>query len=244
MENRLTKGIITNENKKIGEVIYDYDESGNLKKEHWDFNGKWSQTFKNLYEKIPSRKNFYSSPFILSYDDHKITDENYTFNDETGGPSKYIYNNEGLLIEKIFTRNDGISTKTSYEYDKERRLIASLRKISDNKIMTFKYFYDERDLLTNRNCYEGDSLIAFESYYYNDSENLVKAYLKNFDGWLSGIINFDEYKFGKLSSGEFKGENGFDAKIYFNYNDSGLLKEIYWDFSFGKFQRYNFNYSK
>jgi len=228
--------------KIICHIDYDYDGNGNLVKEFWDFNGKWNQVFHYIYEPKTKLHNYYSSPFLDVPSSHRISQEMYTFNNEVGGPSLYYYNDKGQLNKKVFVRSDSVSTHTFYEYDEAGKLIESKRKYSDNKMARFTYQYDEQNRLVMRNFYLADTLYGFESYLYNPEGELVKAYLKNFDTWLSGTLTFRSNNLGKVASGTFKGENGFDASILFNYNAAGLLSEIHWKFSFGKFQKYSFEY--
>ena len=87
-----------------------------------------------------------------------------------------------------------------------------------------------------------DTLFSYEAYLYNSDGQLKKAYFYNFDNWLTGTLSFDYNFVGYISSGEFIGQNGFDASIIFKYNSLGNLSNIRWDFSFGKFQEYKFEY--
>ncbi len=228
--------------KTICNVSYEYDDNNNLIREFWDFQGRWSQTFIYNYEKIDINKNYYSSPFLTNTGAYKISKEYYTYNNEVGGPSFYYYNGEGLLYKKVFTRSDSLITATFYEYDPERKLIASKRNNPDGSVTLFKYTYDTNSNLILRSYYREDILSGFESYLYNSEGDLIKACIKNFDNWLTGTINYNLNEMGIITGGEFKGENGFDAMITFNYNNAGLLSEIIWEFTFGKYQKYNFEY--
>jgi hypothetical protein len=228
--------------KPICNISYEYDDSNNLVKEFWDFQGKWSQTFIYHYERTDAARNYYSSPLLTNKGRYRISKEHYTFNNEVGGPSFYYYDGEGLLHKKVFRRSDSLVTTTFYEYDHERKLIASKRHYPDGSIALFKYIYDSNKNLILRSCYKADTLAGFESYLYNPQGDLFRAYFKNFDSWLTGTINFNISDTGLVTGGEFKGENGFDAMIFFRYNNEGLLSEITWEFSFGKFQKYNFEY--
>ncbi|MGD2034466.1 MAG: hypothetical protein PVF73_05375 [Bacteroidales bacterium] len=241
-ENKRGSGIMTTGNNAVCRILYEYDSTGNLSKESWDFNGKWSQTFYYSYEKTGLKKNYYSSPFLSVPGKYRISKEYYTFNNETGGPSSYAYNEQGLLTGKVFTRSDGVSTETYYKYDEAGKPVSSERNYSNGEVAEFFYCYDENDNLVTRYYYRGDTLFGFESYLYDSDGLLCKAYLHNFDNWLTGTISFDIREPGVISGGEFKGRDGFDASIVFTYNTEGLLSEIKWDFSFGKFQQYRFDY--
>lgn len=227
----------------ICKINYKYDDNNNLIKEFWDFPGKWNQSFVYHYEKKDMKNNYYSSPFLTSKGESRICKENYTFNNEIGGPSFYYYNSEGLLYKKIFIRSDSISTTTFYEYDKDRKLVSSQRNYSEGSIVRFNYIYDEKNNLVFRSYNRGDTITGFESYLYNSEGDLIKSYIKNYDNWLTGTVQYDVNGLGRITSGEFKGENGFDAKISFNYNNKGMLSEILWEFTFGKFQQYKFEYA-
>lgn len=239
--NRKVSGNLEKNGNIICQVSYDYDSKGNLSREYWDFNGKWNQTFKYLYKKKNSGKHYYSSPFLTCENNYRISKEDYTFNNEIGGPSIYNYTN-GLLTQKTFIRSDSVSTNTFYEYDKTGKLISSRRIYSDSSTAYFTYDYDENDNLVTRKFYRADTLYGFESYLYNSDNELTKAYLKNFDSWLTGTLFFTTDATGKISEGKFVGQNGFNATVSYMYNPDDLLSEITWNFSFGKFQRYVFEY--
>jgi hypothetical protein len=234
--------VLTDGDKIIGQISYEYDENNNLVQEYWDFQGKWFQSFKFHYEKTDLGKNYYSSPFLTSGRNYRISREEYTYNDEVGGPSLYYYDNEGLLTKKAFLRSDGFSTITWYTYDPQRKLLVSERKNSDGSTARFSYTYDENNRLIQRTYTRNDTLTGLEAYLYNLDGDLIKAYLRNFDNWLTGTIDFEHDVLGNLTTGQFIGENGFDALITFHYNDAGLLSEIFWKFTFGKFQCYRYEY--
>ena len=46
-----TKGIIEKDEKHIGTIYFEYDTTGNMIKEYWEFPDSWSQTFIYEYEK-------------------------------------------------------------------------------------------------------------------------------------------------------------------------------------------------
>lgn len=227
------KGFLLNGNDTLCTVHYNYDSIGNLIREFWDFNGKWSQTFNYVYKKID---------LLSGSNNFRISKESYTFNNEQGGPSIYYYNEQNLLIHKVFSRSDSLKTNTFYDYDEERKLVASKRIYSDNSVDRFTYIYDENNNLILRNHYKADTLYGFESYLYDSDNVLKKAYLKNFDGWLSGTICFKSDELGKITTGKFLGENGFNASIDYGYDRDNLLSKIRWTFSYGKFQEYSFEY--
>jgi hypothetical protein len=234
--------VLMDGDKITGQISYEYDKNNNLVKEYWDFQGRWFQSFKFYYEKTDPCKNYYSSPFLTGRGNYRISREEYTYNDELGGPSLYYYDDENLLNKKVFLRSDSFITITKYTYDPERKLVVSERNGSDGKTARFSYTYDENNRLIQRIYTRDDTLAGLEAYLYNQDGDLIKAYIRNFDGWLTGTINFEHDVLGNLTKGQFKGENGFDACITFRYNDAGLPVEIYWKFTFGKFQCYRYEY--
>jgi hypothetical protein len=228
--NQMIEGKLFRNDKEICRIAYSYDDNGNMTREHWNFNGKWSQTFDYIYKRNDLPSNYYSSPFLSCDSDHRIKSEYYTFNDQIGGPSYYNYNDDGLLVKKVFVRSDSVSTETIYEYDSDGRLVLSKRAYSDKKSAHFTYKYDENDDLILRKFFKGDSLIGFESYLYNNDGELIKAYLHNFDEWLTGIISFENSFLGKVNSARFIGKDGINADILFDYDNDGLLRTILWRF--------------
>lgn len=240
--NLKTSAVLWRGKTKIASISYVYSE-GNLSEEIWDFGGKWGQHFYYSYEKIPTSNNKYSSPFLANIGDALIAKEEYTFNGDVGGPSLYYYNANGLLTKKVFIRSDSLLTTTFYKYDDAKRLSTSTRHYSNGDSAVFTYQYDKNQHLIQRLFHKNDSLIGFESYRYNNEGELVEAYLKNFDEWLSGRLVFESNELGLPVRATFKGENGFDAKLKFQYNQSGLLSGYVWEFSFGKYQEYRFEYA-
>ncbi|MFB6343851.1 hypothetical protein ACE1ET_19165 [Saccharicrinis sp. FJH62] len=236
------KANISRSDEEIGTISYSYDKAGNLICEIWDFNGKWSQTFTYSYENKNRPVYYYASPFLSGSPD-KIIREDYTYNNETGGPSEYFYS-DGLLEEKVFTRSDGLKTITNYTYDADKKLVASTRQYATGKTLRFTYEYDEDNHLIMRNCYDRDSLIAYEAYLYDSDGMLTKAYLRNFDGWLTGNVIFKVDEAGWLKTGIFKSEEGPDAEIMFTPNSNGFPESIRWNFSNGKYQQYKFFYEQ
>ena len=236
--------ILSRDEKEIATISYLYDDHFNLIEENWDFMGKWSQKFTYIYEQTDLPENYYSSPYLKIPGNYRIVKEDYTFNNEIGGPSFYFYDADGLLYKKTFIRSDSVSTTTFYQYDHARKLLSSSRSYTDGSPARFEYDYDETNNLVVRSCIKGDSLTGFESYLYNSDGILIKAYLKNFDNWLTGTIQYTASETGQPQSGRFTGENGLDALIEFKYNEAGLLSDIVWSFSSGKFQKYNFEYQK
>jgi hypothetical protein len=240
--NQKNKGVLLKDNNIIGEISYDYDTTGNLIREFWDFNGKWSQTYNYIYTKKNKTMRFYSSPYLSTESNYRVCREYYTYNNEIGGTSFYYYNKHGLLEEKIYIRNDNFITNTFFNYDTEGRLISSKRIYSDSSVDIFTFTYNKENKLINRSLYKSDTLYGFEAYLYNSDGELIKAYLRNFDGWLSGTINFQSNESGKIANADFTGENGVNASIIFSYNQENLISEIKWKFTSGKFQQYNFKY--
>lgn len=234
--------ILMKNDKIICNVSYEYDKNQNLAKEYWNFQGRWFQSFTFHYEKTDRGKNYYSSPFLTCWENYRISREEYTYNDELGGPSVYEYDDAGLLTKKVFLRSDSLFTTSLYIYDSERKLVRSIRAGSDGNTIRFSYTYDENNRLIQRTYTRADTLAGLEAYWYNQDGDLIKAYIRNFDGWLTGTINFNHDVLGYLTTGQFTGEDGFDALLTFCYNDVGLPGEILWKFTFGKFQRYRFEY--
>lgn len=223
-------------------ITYTYDENNNLIKEDWDFGGKWSQTFNYEYKMTNMKTLYYTSPYFRDLGPYRISKEDYTYNNKVGGPSYYHYGEGGNLEKKVFERSDGVKTTTQFSYEKNGQLKTSLRSYDNGDSGYFSYVYDEHDRLIKREYYKIDSLVAFESHLYDAEGKLIKTYLKNVDGWLTGSIDYEYNRFEKISSGVFHGEDGFDALLTFSYNDLTLLSELHWAFSTGDLQTYHYEY--
>jgi len=184
----------------------------------------------------------YSNPFVSPTENFRIKKELYTFNEETGGPSIYRYDMNLLLSTKDYLRSDGERTQTVYNYDANRHLIFSTRTYASGASARFEYNYNADNRLVRRTCIVADTVAATEYYMYNASGTVTNARWENFDNWLTGIIALEIGDNGRILSGTFKGEDGFDAILTFTYDNLGFISVIRWDFSFGKFQQFEFEY--
>jgi YD repeat-containing protein len=128
--------------KNVGIVYYKFSNTGNLIEEKWQFGEKWSQTFTYDYVEKVCLNWVSSNPLLVFQCPYIIEKEDYDFNKETGGPSEFVYDKSGKLIEKTFTRSDGLKTKTTFEYDVERKLVKSYRNYSDSTKGIFSYYYN------------------------------------------------------------------------------------------------------
>lgn len=241
----LIEGLILKDGKQIGSIEYKYDEYGNLLKEHWDFGGKWTQTFTNEYELISEKlPDFYSysCPLINNTKDFIVSKEDYDWNGEGGGLSFYEYDGN-KLIQKIY-KYDSLETITSYEYDNEGLLMKSFRSYSDGRKAEFSYHYNEMRQLVRRLFHGDNGFEGSESYEYNENGTLKLAKWDKYDTWITGTITFEYDANNMLKSGLFKGVNNMDADLSFVLDEIDNLIKIHWEFSFGKTQTYWFEYDK
>lgn len=225
---------------KAGTITYRNDEHGNLIEEIWDFNGQWQQNFLYSYEPANMRRIFTTSPYVFYFKNAKIIEENYYYSDGTKGPSSYQYDKNGNLIKKIYELSYGLKTETTYKYE-QGLLKSSQRKRNDDKQDDFLYYHDSRGNLISRECFNGDVLIGYESYFYDGNDRLTKAVYKNMDSWLTGTIVFEHDIFDRIIKGVFTG-TPLNAEIDFRYNDKGMVKDIIWRFSDKTEQGYSFIY--
>jgi hypothetical protein len=84
----------------VGIVYYKFSNTGNLIEEKWQFGEKWSQTFTYEYVEKVCLNWVSSNPLIVIPCPYIVEKEDYDFNKETGGPSEFVYDKGGKLIEK------------------------------------------------------------------------------------------------------------------------------------------------
>lgn len=239
-------GVIEQDGRSIGSIVYTYDETDRLIKEYWDFNGSWNQTFIYEYRDAPPVRTaggFSSNVFIHHHSGCRLQQEEYTYNNETGGPSYYYYNRNGQLTRKLFVRSDGLNTETVYLYGPGGVLEKSFRSYSNGMFALFSYAYSTSGRLLQRRFCRSDSLLGSESYTYDEQGRLLTAVYDKMDSWLNGSIAFTSNQRGLPETGAFSGRDGFDADIVFSYDDAGKLLGYRWSFSFGTFQEYRFRWS-
>lgn len=227
---------------RIGKITFQYDINGNLVSEKWYFNGNWAQTFRYEYVPIRAIPVTSANPYIRSSPFYRVAGEYYDFNGEISGPSEYSYV-DGMLNKKIFNRSDGLTTKTSYQYDEIGRLKRGTRLYSDGMKAEFFYEFDSTQRMVRRWFNRSDGLKGEEKYQYDREGRLMMAEFQNMDAWLSGTVAFSHNDQGLPVKGYFKGMNGFDAEIYFFYDEYKNLVKVSWEFSSGNYQTYTFEYA-
>lgn len=243
---RKIRGDIKQKRKFTGTISFSYDENGNLSKEHWDFSGQWSQTFRYEYGRYDPKTStsYASSNVFFTNPNYRVIGENYDFSHKTGGPSEYDYDKDGKLVKKVFKRSDGLTTETFYLYDTQKRLIKSYRKYSNGQIAIFNYFYNGDRKLKEKSFKRSDGIAGSETYEYDEIGRLVSAIYDNMDCWLKGTINVSYDKNGNLKNGHYQGENGLNAEIAFSSDKDKNVSKIHWIFSNGMTQTYMFEYEK
>jgi len=222
-----SKGFVFNGNDQIGDIKYDFDNADNLVRETWDFNGRWRQEFNYEYESKDCKPFTSSNVFIRSNCDFILILEEYTFNDETVGPSYFEYDNMGKLVKKEFIRSDNLKTVTTYVYNDLGQLISSHRTYSDNKTAIFSYAYNSYGQMISRTFERSDGLKGAEEYTYDAHGKLIQGIYENFDSWLNGEISFEHDEYGNLLTGHFKGKDNFDAEINFTCDAYGNVIRIH-----------------
>jgi hypothetical protein len=243
-DGRKVGGDVLTKRGNAGTIEYSYDDKGRLAGEVWDFPGLWGQTFVYEYDKEYGAPPAYysSSNAFITGSGYRVIKEDYNYADETGGPSLYEYNADGKLVKKTFIRSDSLTTETRYLYDGGGFLVKSYRQMSDGRAVIFDYEYDAGGRMTGKTFRRSDLAAGSESYEYGDRGWLSRAHYDNVDFWLTGDISFSCDEQGRPAAGSFKGEDGFDAGLSFSYDGNGNLEKIDWEFSFGKFQTYHFQY--
>lgn len=224
---------------KLGEIKYEYFDEGLLKTEKW-ITPNWNQTFTWQYRELPILYTS-SNSFIKTNSRFRLISENYSFNEESGGPSFFKYSKEGELQMKTFVSSDSLKTETTYRYNNDGILKESIRNYSDNSIVKFNYSFDKKRQLIQRNCTYPNGNKGSERYFYDSGNKLEKAIWLNFDNWITGEITFTHSPSGNIKSGNFTGDK-FEAELSFGYDEFGNLSTIIWNFSFGKTQTYKFEY--
>ena len=226
----------------LGGITYVYDINGNLIIEKWKLDESWEQTFSYKYIQILDNQFVSSNPFIRTSPFFRVSGEYYDYNGELSGPSIYEYDH-GKLLGKIFNRSDGLSIRIAYYYDLQGILRKADRVYSDGKKEEFYYEYDSARRMIRKWYNRSDGLNGEEKYVFNKEGQMMLAEYKNKDAWLSGTIAFSHNDLGLPLKGYFKGINGFDAEIYFSYDEYKNLIRIRWNFSSGSYQIYSFNYT-
>ena len=224
----------------IGNIVYEYRD-GRLITENWDFNGKWSQTFRYEYQQALPQTYTSSNVFIRESPWFRISSEYYEFNGKTGGPSHYHYNDSGKLVSKEFIRSDGLRTMTTYQYDSAGLLDLSLREYGDGRQTDFLYWYSVDRKLLVRTFQWSDGNTGSETYRYEDGK-LARGEYVNVDGWLNGILDFSHDESGVIRSAVFSGDDGRDATLIFSYDRNYNLVKILWEFVPGITQAYYYDY--
>ncbi|MEW6193619.1 MAG: hypothetical protein AB1521_00505 [Bacteroidota bacterium] len=238
------KGELFQNEKSRAKIFYQYDSSGNLTKEVWEFDPGWKQTFIYEYYKHDDGKEIvYSNPNPFAVNLKVLVNkEDYSYGDKISGPSYYSYSSSGKLIKKLFERSDGFWTDTYYIYAGDGTLVRTFRRYSNNKNALFRYRYNENRKMVEKEFFMSDKKYGREIFHYDSAGLLSSGEYDNSDLWLNGTITFENGKDGLPVKGFYKDKKGFTADVVFEYDTASLLKKIIWKFSDGSEQVYSYFY--
>jgi len=236
---RLEKARILNSGKPVGTISYSYSGEGNLLRERWDFGETWWQEF--TWEYAPFCRFTFPNVWLSCKPEYRIVKEEFDFNGETGGPSYYSYDEKGAPSVKEFIRSDGYRALSLFQYDSLANTVNAHKSTIDGGFTKTIWLYNADNRLVGRQNFKSDSLVSYESYFYDKQARLSMVWLQGTDGWLTGNIIIEEWLNEKPLVANFKSADGTTAIIRFSYKD-GLLHEQYWEFSFGKYQVYRYYY--
>lgn len=243
VDGRLASAVLTLDGRPRGTIDYRYDEAGHLRRAHWDFGGRWSQTFIYGWEPVPAVCYAAANPLMQRNTRYRVAWEEYDWNGgENGGPSTYRYGPQGELQEKVFTRADGLRTATTYVFDERGDLQTSHRRYHDERTADFRYRFDEQGRLKEKTFRRSDGATGSETYFYDELGHLERMEYQNMDFWLNGTVTLKHDARGHPVAGVFAGRDGYDAELDLDTDDFGNVTRIHWRFSFGKTQTYTFGY--
>ena len=241
---RLVRSDITRNGRPMGNIAYRYNGAGHMIWSHWDLgNGQWTQTFTYEWEPTPKVIPAVTNPFTAMNPRFRCIDEHYDFNGATRGASRSEYDASGRLMRKVYEFGDEYRSVTTYTYNDQGDLINTHRDQKDGSFMDFVYAFNAGGRLTERSFKRSDGVEGFERFHWDRLGRLVGADYQNMDFWLSGKLTFTHDGWGRLATGHFAGENGFDAEIVFDTDVHGNVTRMHWILSFGKTQTYYFEYA-
>jgi hypothetical protein len=228
--------------KRLGLITYFYNADHQLIKETWTFHQGFKQEFRYEYLPVSCTPFHSSNVFIEPSCTWQVVQEHYDFNGEGGGPSYYTYDESNRLLNKTYVRKDGLKTETTYNYSSDGHLIESVRHYNDGSLGIFSYHYNSSGQLINRIFIKDGSESSSENYTYDRVGRLIEGRYVNFDGWLTGKLEFSNDRFDRLAEARFISEDDRDATLYFTYDQNSRLVKILWKFDKGYTQTYIFEY--
>lgn len=241
---RLAAATIASGADSVGSITYRYDAAGFLIEEHWDFGGRWSQTFGYVYENRPGVLYAPASPLQAFDTRFRTREEDYDYDGQIGGPSTYTYDALGRLAEKVFERSDGVRTSTTYTYDDRGNLISSRRTHPDGRTTDFLYHFDPAGRLIARTTGGEGGPESSEAYQYDRLGRLERAIYRNMDSWLTGEITFEYDAWDRLSGGRFAAAEGPGATLEVGTDLWGNVTRVVWTFADGRTQTYEYGYER
>lgn len=243
-DGRLVRSDITRNGQPFGRIEYTFDEAGHMLRAHWDFGGgQWSQTFDYEYEPVPSVVYATTNPFVAMNPRFQCIEEHYDFNGGESGTSQSEYGAPGKLVRKVYEFGDKLRTVTTYDYNESGDLTQTRRENKDGSVVNFEYAFNAGGRLTERSFKRSDGVEGYERFTWDRLGRLVGGEYKNMDFWLSGKLTFTHDGWGRLATGHFSGEDGFDAEIVFDTDADGNVTRMHWVFTFGKTQTYYYQYT-
>ncbi len=223
-----------------------YDESGNLLKEIYWFEGctlwhyEYAYTYDESGNQVKQIKRFYddgsASCTESVYDESGNLLRYFGRNDDgsvSGWHDEYVYDESGNLLEEIQYDNDGAAyVHNEYVYDESGNLLKETYYGDDGSVAFYnEYAYDESGNLLKKIYYDSDgSVDSYFEYIYDESGNQLKETCYNDDESIAFHIEYAYDESGNLLKETHYGSDGSAfLRDEYAYDESGnLLKETHY----------------
>jgi len=214
-----------------------YDERGNNLK-FVEYDGKGIETGKHHFNRYDDKDHLLEYVFLLE-DGSLHMKANYTYDDkgrevmrkwEFNEAHKHQnhtalskYDDEGKLIEYIYSRENGTCTKTIYKYDEKGLKIEEVEYEDDILEFTKKFKYDGEGRMLEDCQYDAEGELEYKnSYQYDNKGNLIEDRFEE-NGVFHSKETFKYDDYGKRIEKSVYNEDG-DLWYEMVYNEVGQEK--------------------
>ena len=145
--------------------------------------------------------------------------------------SYFHYNADGINDKSYWTTLDSSRYSHNWQtFDQQGNLIRKYREFSDSLISSNIYKYDNSGNLIEESFERSDGIGGTTTYKYNDKGWLLSADCQGLNGWFYGFISYQNDKQGQKLRAIITKDSAEIGAITYTYDETGNLKEEFWDF--------------
>jgi len=171
-------------------------------------------------------------PELQNSENFRLLKLNYSNSSGEEGVTEFEYDAFGNLVFSYWNLLNGKrSSKNRYVVDEKGYIIEKSRIFSDSINSQKQFEYNLCGKLLKETFSSSDGIEGLAIYHYDEHGNLTFADCRNYNGWLTGKIQYEYNRYEVIDKAVIKKDNEEIGTIIYQYDIDGNLKIEKWDFN-------------